>query len=86
MRWDEIRRMQPDKWVLVEALRSRSEDGWWIIEDMALIQVFPHAAEAWEEYKALHKVESDRELCVLSTRWDGAKIEEMVWLGVHVWE
>ncbi len=57
MQWDGIRRMQPNAWVLVEALRSRSEDGWWIIEDMALIQVFSHASEAWEEYKALHKAD-----------------------------
>ena len=86
MRWDEIRRMQPDKWVLVEALRLHTEGKFWVLDDMALIQVFAHAADAWEEYHVLHKTKPDRELYILSTRSDEPKIEEILWLGVRTAE
>jgi len=78
--------MQPNRWVLVEALRSRKEGGDWILEDMALIRVCAHAGDAWSEYKALHEAKPDRELCVLSTTWDEPKIEEKLWLGVRAME
>lgn len=86
MRWDEIRRMQPDRWVLVEALLAHTEGTFWVLDDMALIQVFPHAADAWEEYHILHKAKPDRELCILSTNWEESKVEEIPWAGIRVVE
>ncbi len=83
MEWSEIRRMQPDAWVLVEALQVHLEDKFWVLDDMALIKVFPSAEDAWSEYKALHKAKPDREFWVLSTSWAEPKIEAWVWLGVR---
>jgi hypothetical protein len=86
MEWDEIRRMQPDKWVLVEALRSHTEGLFWVLDDMALLRVFAHAADAWEEYQTLHKARPERELWVLSTNWEEAKAEEIPWAGIRALE
>jgi hypothetical protein len=84
MEWAEIRRMQPDAWVLVEALRSRTDGLVWVLEDMALIQVFSDAADAWKEYEVLHKAKPDREFWVFSTNWQESKVKEWVWLGIRV--
>ena len=86
MQWDEIRRMQPHAWVLVEALRSRTEGTFRVVDDMALIQVFAHAADAWEEYHVLHKAMPDRELCILSTNCEESKVEEIPWAGIRALE
>jgi hypothetical protein len=86
MEWSEIRRMQPDKWVLVEALRSHTEGIFWVVDDMALIQVFAHAPDAWEEYQSLHNIKPDRELCILSTNWEESKVGEIPWAGIRALE
>jgi hypothetical protein len=86
MEWAEIRRMQPNSWVLVEALRAHSEGGFRVLDEMALIQVFPHAADAWEEYHILHKAKPDREVCILSTNCEESRVEEIPWAGIRVVE
>ncbi|MBI5568682.1 MAG: hypothetical protein HY914_01935 [Desulfomonile tiedjei] len=83
MQWVEIRRMQPDAWVLVEALQVHFEDKFWVFDDLALIRAFAGSAEAWSEYEALHKAKPDRDLWVLSTEWPEPKVEAFVWLGVR---
>ncbi|MEK3726185.1 hypothetical protein [Paenibacillus sp. FSL H8-0034] len=35
MRWEEVREQFPDEWVVCEALASRSEDGYWYIDEVA---------------------------------------------------
>lgn len=86
MRWDEIRRMQPDAWVLVEALRSHDEGKLWVIDDMALIDSFESEAEAWNTFETLRKEKPGRDFWVLSTMADEPKVEQFVWLGIRVFE
>lgn len=83
MQWVEIRQLMPDRWVLVEAFRSRADGGNWILEDMSLIRAHVHAGDAWDECQALRKDKPDREFCVLSTRWDEPKVEERFRTGYH---
>jgi hypothetical protein len=68
MTWQEIRQQHPHSWVLVEALDAFTAGSQRVINDLRLIQTF-HASwqEAWEQYKALHKANRDREYYVLHT-------------------
>lgn len=40
MRWEEVREQFPNEWVVCEALKSRSEDGYWLIDEVAIIDCF----------------------------------------------
>jgi hypothetical protein len=37
MKWQEVREKNPNEWVLMEALESHSEGGFWIVEELSVI-------------------------------------------------
>ena len=55
MRWEEVREQFPDEWVAGEALKSRSEDGYWFIDEVALIDRFDDSTVAMKCYYELHR-------------------------------
>lgn len=61
MRWEEVREQFPEEWVVCEALKSRSEDGYWFIEEVALIDRFDDSAVAMKRYYELHREQPYRE-------------------------
>lgn len=40
MKWEEVRKVYPNKWVVFESLKQHEEDNKVIVEDVAIIEVF----------------------------------------------
>lgn len=43
------------RWMVFEALKSRSEDGYWFIDEVALIDRFDDSTVAMKYYYELHR-------------------------------
>jgi hypothetical protein len=46
MQWDEVRRLYPDQWVQVEAIRTHMADGKKIVDEVAVIRSIDSDQEA----------------------------------------
>lgn len=55
MRWEEVREQFPNEWVVCEALQSRSEDGYYFIDEVAVIDRFDDSKVAMKRYYELHR-------------------------------
>jgi hypothetical protein len=61
MKWSEVREHYPDQIVLVEALRTTSENKVRTVEEMSILSDFQENMDAWKEYKKLHKEKPEKE-------------------------
>ncbi|MEX1031709.1 MAG: hypothetical protein WDZ91_16915 [Paenibacillaceae bacterium] len=77
MKWEEITELHPNRFVLVEAIKSSSINRVHQLEIMAVIQNYDNPQEAWSGYKELLKLHPTRELYVFHTsRSDVEVVEE----------
>lgn len=83
MQWQEIRRHYPHQWLLVEAIKARSEAGKRIVEELTIVNTFPDARAAMKNYTQLHEQSPERELYVLHTDREKLDITERRWLGIR---
>ncbi len=83
MTWEEIRRQHPRQWLLVEALKARTESRQRLLEDLAVVKSFPDAGAAMAGYRKEHRSSPERELYVLHTDRETLDISEMNWLGLR---
>ncbi len=83
MRWEEVREHYPHQWLLVEAIQARSAAGKRIVEQLAVVSVFPDSVAAMNSYKRLHRESPQRELYVLHTDRERLDISERHWLGIR---
>jgi hypothetical protein len=83
MKWHEIRAAFPGQWLLVEATAAHSEQNRRILDDIAVLSVFPNGKSAMNGYIELHEKDPQRELYVLSTDREELDIEELRWLGIR---
>lgn len=83
MQWEEIRSRYPDQWLLVEAIKARSEAGARILEQLAVVSTFPDSLTAMQGYAQLHRQSPERELYVLHTDRETIDITERRWLGIR---
>lgn len=83
MEWQEIRRHYPSQWLLVEAIRARSEADKRILEQLAVVGAFPDSATAMQSYTQLHREAPERELYVFHTSRETLDITERRWLGIR---
>ncbi|WP_234121658.1 hypothetical protein [Clostridium hydrogenum] len=83
MKWNEARRVYPNKWLLFEAIESRSEGGKRIVEELSVINVYDEGKEALKEYAEKHKKDKSREMYVYNTKNEKLTIEERSWIGVR---
>lgn len=84
MQWSEIRQQYPGQWLLVEALKARSEDGWRILDDLQVLQSFSDVRFAWERYKEFNSADPSRELYMLHTDREQIEISEVRTLGLRI--
>ena len=73
MKWPDIRDHYPNQWLLLEAIQARSESGKRILEDLAVLEMFPDSVAAMKGYQVLHRKAPERELFVFHT--DREKLE-----------
>ncbi len=83
MTWQEVRQQFPDTWVLVEALDSSSQNGYWMIKKMSVLDTFLDAEAALDDYEKIHDQEPTRELVVLHTTREQLQIAKTHWFGVR---
>lgn len=83
MKWDEARKIYPNKWLLFEAIEARSEDGKRIVDELSIINIYDNGKEALKEYAEKHRKDKSREMYVYHTKNEQLSIEERNWIGVR---
>ena len=83
MLWQEIRKHYPQQWLLVEAIKARSEANKRILEQLAVLGMFPDSVFAMKSYAQLHREAPERELYVFHTSRETLDITERQWLGIR---
>ena len=83
MEWQEIRAHYPQQWLLVEAIKARSEASKRILEQLAVVGTFSDSATALKSYQQLHRKAPERELYVFHTSRETLDITERRWLGIR---
>ena len=83
MQWQEIRNHYPQQWLLVEAIKAHSESNKRILEQLAVVGVFPDSVTAMKSYMQLHHEAPERELYVFHTSRETLDIAERRWLGIR---
>lgn len=83
MKWNEARKLYPNKWILFEAMEAHSEDGKRIVDELSVINVYDNGKEALKEYADNHKKDKSREMYVYHTKNGELLIEERNWIGVR---
>ncbi len=83
MKWQEIRKHYPHQWLMIEAIKARSEAGKRILDDLAIVSAFPDSRTAMKGYIQLHRQSPERELYVLHTDRQALDIVERKWLGIR---
>ena len=83
MKWQEIRTHYPQQWLLVEAIKARSEANKRILEQLAVVGTFENSTTALNSYKQFHHEAPERELYVFHTSRETLDITERRWLGIR---
>lgn len=83
MEWPEARNQFPHQWLVVEALDARSEAGWRLLGELAVVDRSPDGESAMRTYLKLHRQAPERELYVLHTDRENLEIAEQNWLGIR---
>lgn len=76
MRWEEVREQFPNEWVVCEALKSRSEDGYWFVDEVAVIDRFDDSSVAMKRYYELHREQPYREYGFFHTSREKLELRE----------
>lgn len=84
MKWHEVKRKYPEKWLLIEAISAFSKNKRRIIEELTVIDFFEDSEEAMKKYLQLHKDHPDREMYVVHTSRSELELEEILWTGPRV--
>ncbi|WP_407984340.1 hypothetical protein [Priestia abyssalis] len=83
LKWTEIRKRYPDKFVLVEAVSAYSKENKRIIEEMSVLEEHTSSNSAWSGYKKLHRELPERELYIFHTSKEQIEVEEQHFIGVR---
>lgn len=83
MNWQKIREYYPHQWLLIEAIKARSDGGKRILEQIAVINAFSDSVSAMNDYKRLKKESPEREMFVCHTSRGEIDITERQWLGIR---
>lgn len=83
MNWQTVREHYPKQWLLIEAIKARSEGGKRILEQISVIHVCSDSRTAMNEYKKLKKEAPAREMFVLHTSNPEIEITERQWFGIR---
>ncbi|GGH86346.1 hypothetical protein JOD43_003519 [Pullulanibacillus pueri] len=82
MKWQEVREQFPNEWIVCEALKSRSEDGYCIIDEVSIIDRFPDSADAMKHYYRLHREDPFRVYGFFHTSRETLQLREK-WTGIR---
>ena len=84
MKWQEIRTVYPDQWLVVEALEAHTtEDHRRHLDQIAVLERCIDGTAAMDSYRRFHRDLPQRELYFVHTGREELDIEERRWLGVR---
>ena len=83
MKWEEIRKYYPERWILLEAIKAHSEQDMRIVEQLAVVGVYDDSNTAMKSYSQLHHEAPERELYVFHTSREALDITERHWQGIR---
>jgi hypothetical protein len=83
MEWHVIREHYPQQWLLLEAIKAHSQANKRVLEQLAVIGVFPDSVSAMQGYAQLHRGAPERELYVFHTSRAELDVTERQWLGIR---
>jgi hypothetical protein len=83
VKWEEARKVYPNKWILFEAIEARSEESKRIVEEFSVINIYDSGKDALKDYAEKHKKDKNREMYVYNTKNEELNIEERSWIGVR---
>lgn len=86
MTWDNLKKLHPHSWVLIENISSTTKLLKKTIEELSVVGIFDHldSTAALYNYLEMHKKYPERELYVVHTSMETLEIEEQRWIGVKV--
>ncbi|WP_152400471.1 hypothetical protein [Paenibacillus cellulositrophicus] len=82
MKWSNVRNIYPNRWVLVEALATHSNNHQRTIEEMSIVSEYDDPKDAWASYKKLHLSEPTRELYIFYTGNEYIEVIEQSFTGI----
>jgi hypothetical protein len=83
MRWPDVRKTHPNRWVVIEALDANTKEHRRVVDRMAVVEVCAGGAAALQRYRELHQAHPDREFYFAHTGNDELEIVERPWIGVR---
>lgn len=83
MKWSNVRDIYPNRWVLVEALATHSNNHQRTIEEMSVVSEYDDPKDAWASYKKLHLSEPTRELYIFHTGNVYIEVIEQPFTGIR---
>lgn len=86
MEWQVIREHYPQQWLLLEAIKAHSQSNKRVLEQLAVVGVFPDSVSAMHEYAQLHRKAPECELYVFHTSRAELDVTERQWLGNARWD
>jgi len=83
MRWTEIRKKYPEKWLLIEALKARTKADKRVLNQLIVVGSFKNSNAALQKYSKLHRETPERELYVFHTSRARLIVTERRWVGIR---
>lgn len=77
MTWKEVIKIAKYKWVVIEAVKAKSENGKRIIEDMNFLAEYEGGSDALKDYAKRRKENKDKEFYVCDSTIDVLDIDEV---------
>ncbi len=83
MRWSEVRKAHPNQWLVIEAIKARSEASQRVLEAISVLETCADGSEALRRYRSLHQQYPEREFYYVHTSRERLDIRERQWLGIR---
>lgn len=84
MTWEEVKKMYPNQWVIIEAIEAYTDGNKRIISQITVVENFYNDNNnALLQYLQLHRRHRERELYVVHTSRPELDIVEQNWIGVR---
>ena len=84
MIWEEVKKVYPNQWLIIEAIEAYTEGNKRIIAQMTVVNNFQEDNnKALLQYLQLHRKHREREFYVVHTSRPQLDIIEQKWIGVR---
>ncbi len=84
MLWDEIRKVYPNQWMVIEALEAHTTpDHQRHLDRLAVIEPCTDGSAAFDRYRRYHQMFPEREFYFVHTSREVLDIREQQWVGIR---